>query len=153
MGTRLDYMKISPDGVKALGGVYSYVKQCGLDETLVELIFLRTSGINGCAYCIDMHTRALLKMSVKTDKVALIPVWREARALFSDREQAALAWCESVTIVAQTHIPDPDFAAAAGVFSEKELVDLTIVVGLMNLFNRMAIAFRKTPEAVLAVGK
>lgn len=153
MGMRLDYTKIAPDGVKALGGVYGYVKQCGLDEALVEFVFLRTSGINGCAYCIDMHTRALLKMGVKADKIALIPVWREALPLFSDREQAAFAWCETLTLVSQTHVPDAEFAAATGVFTEKELVDLAIVVGMMNLFNRMAIAFRKTPEAVLAVGK
>ncbi|WP_417663404.1 carboxymuconolactone decarboxylase family protein [Pseudomonas sp.] len=150
MHQRLDYMKAAPGGIKALGGVYGYVMQSGLDSVLVELVYLRISQINSCAYCLDMHTRDLSKKGVKIEKLALVQAWHEAGDLFSKQEQAALAWAESVTLVAKTGIPDEDFQAAAAVFSEKELADLTIAIGLMNTFNRLAIGFRRTPEAVLA---
>jgi len=150
MSMRIDYTKVAPAGVKALGGVYGYIQQSGLSDVLVELVYLRISQINGCAYCLDLHTRELLKKGVKIDKLALVQVWREAEVLFDERERAALAWAESVTHVAETAIPDEDFQAASRVFSEKELVDLTIAVGLMNTYNRMAIGFRKQPQAVLA---
>jgi AhpD family alkylhydroperoxidase len=147
MSQRLDYTQISPGGVKALGGVYSYVMQSGLDALLVDLVYLRVSQINGCAYCLDMHTRDLVKKGVTIDKLALLQAWREAGKLFSERERAALAWAETVTRVAQTDVPDEDFRAASAVFSEKELVDLTFAIGLMNAYNRLAISFRNPPEA------
>jgi AhpD family alkylhydroperoxidase len=150
MTQRLDYEKASPGGVAAFGGVYGYIMQSGLDKVLVDLVYLRVSQINGCAYCIDMHTRDLIKNGVKIDKIVLVPVWQEAGALFSDQEKAALAWSESVTRVAQTGVPDEAFQAAIGVFSEKELADLTMAVGLMNAYNRLAISFRSTPEAARA---
>lgn len=149
MSERLDYTKISPGGVKALGTVYGYIMKSGLDDVLVELVYLRVSQINGCAYCIDMHTRDLIKNGVKLEKQALVQAWREAGSLFSNRERAALAWAETVTQVAQTGVPDEDFQAAASVFSEKELADLTMAIGLINAYNRLAISFRRTPEAVL----
>ena len=148
MSQRLDYNQISPAGAKALGGVYGYVTQSGLDPVLVDLVYLRVSQINGCAYCLDMHTRDLLKKGVAVDKLALVQAWREAGPLFSEREKAALAWAESVTQVAQTGVPDADFQAASAVFGEKELVDLTFAIGVMNTYNRLAISFRNTPEAV-----
>ncbi|MFS8975379.1 carboxymuconolactone decarboxylase family protein [Cupriavidus necator] len=148
---RLDYTKASPGGVKAFGSVYGYVMQSGLDDVLVELVYLRVSQINGCAYCLDMHTRDLAKKGVKLEKLALVQAWHEAGALFSDREKAALAWAESVTRVADTHVPDDVFQAAAAVFSEKELADLTMAISLMNAFNRLAISFRRAPEAALAL--
>lgn len=147
---RLDYTKASPGGVKAFGGVYGYVVQSGLDEVLVMLVYLRVSQINGCAYCLDMHTQDLIKKGVSPAKLALVQAWREAGPLFSDREKAALAWAESVTRVAETQVPDDDFNAAAAVFSEKELADLTMAISLMNAFNRLAISFRRAPESVLA---
>ena len=150
MTQRLNYEKASPGGVKALGGLYGYILQSGLDEILVDLVYLRVSQINGCAFCIDMHTRDLIKKGVKIDKIALIPVWHEAQALFSDREKAALAWSESVTRVAETGVPDASFQAAIAVFSEKELADLTMAVGLINAYNRLAISFRNPPAAVAA---
>lgn len=149
MNQRLDYTKAAPGGVKALGDVYGYVIQSGLDDVLVELVYLRISQINGCAYCLDMHTRALIKKGVQFEKLALVQTWHEAHDLFSEHERTALAWAESVTRVAQTGIPDEDFHAAAGVFSEKELADLTIAIGLMNAFNRLAIGFRRPPKAAL----
>lgn len=150
MSARLDYQAISPAGVKALGGVYAYVLQSGLDVKLVELVFLRVSQINGCAYCIDMHTHELIGKGVANQKIALLSVWREAGALFDAREKAALRWGEAVTQVTVGGIPEEDYQSVTGLFSEKETVDLTIAVGLMNTFNRMAIAFRKQPQFLSA---
>ena len=150
MSKRLDYNQIAPNGVKALGGVYGYVLQSGLDAQLVELIYLRISQINNCAYCLDMHTRDLIGKGVGIEKLALLQAWQEAGGLFSVRERAALAWAESVTLVSQTGVPDEAFEAARAVFDEKELVDLTIAISLMNSYNRLAISFRNPPQAVLA---
>ncbi len=150
MSKRIDYVTAAPGGVKALGGVYGYILQSGLPKQLVDLVYLRVSQINGCAYCIDMHSRDLLKSGLPVEKLVLVPVWREAESLFDTKEQAALAWAETVTRVAETHIPDEDYEAAHAAFTDKELSDLTIAIGLMNLFNRFGIGFRKTPEAVAA---
>jgi AhpD family alkylhydroperoxidase len=146
---RLDYNQIAPAGAKALGGVYGYVMGSSLSPVLVDLVYLRVSQINNCAYCLDMHTRDLLKKGQKIEKLALVQAWAEAGNLFDDRERAALAWAESVTRVAETGVPDQAYEAARAVFSEPELVDLTIAIGLMNTYNRMAISFRNTPQAVL----
>ena len=147
MSQRLDFMKATPGGMKALGGVHAYLAQSGLAMPLIELVNLRVSLINGCAYCIDMHSRELLKAGMPVDKLVLVPVWHEAKSLFDAREQAALAWAESVTLVAQTGVPDAAFAAASAVFDDGELADLTIAIGLMNAYNRLAISLRKTPAA------
>ncbi|HEK1768513.1 carboxymuconolactone decarboxylase family protein [Pseudomonas parafulva] len=148
MTNRLDYNQLAPGGAKALGGVYAYVMQSGLDATLVELVYLRVSQINNCAYCLDMHTRDLIKKGQKIEKIALVQAWAEAGDLFDARERAALAWAEQVTRVAQTGVPDDAYAAARLVFAERELIDLTIAISLMNAYNRMAISFRNTPKAV-----
>jgi AhpD family alkylhydroperoxidase len=147
MSTRIDYAKASPEGYKAFGGVYAYLQKCGLPKELIDLVYLRVSQINGCAYCIDMHSRDLLKQGLSVDKLVLVPVWHEAGALFSDRERAALAWAESVTRVAETGVPDADYAAASAEFDDKELTDLTYAIGLMNAFNRLGITFRMPPAA------
>ena len=149
MSERLNYNHIAPAGVKALGGVYGYVMQSGLPATLVTLAYLRISQINNCAYCLDMHTRDLLKSGVKVEKLALVQAWAEAGDLFDERERAALAWAETVTRVAETGVPDEAYQAARAVFGERELVDLTIAISLMNAYNRMSISFRNTPQAVL----
>jgi AhpD family alkylhydroperoxidase len=146
---RLDYNQVAPGGAKALGGVYGYVMQSGLPVTLVELVYLRISQINNCAYCLDMHMRDLLKKGQKIEKLALVQAWAEGGHLFDERERAALAWAETVTRVAETGVPDEAFEAARAVFEERELVDLTIAISLMNAYNRMAISFRNTPQAVL----
>lgn len=148
MTQRLDYTQVAPAGVKALGGVYGYVAQSGLPAALVELIFLRVSQINNCAYCLDMHTRDLIKKGMPIEKLALVQAWDEGGALFDARERAALAWAESVTRVAATGVPAADYDAVSAVFSEKEVVDLTIAIGLMNTYNRLAISFRNVPQAV-----
>ena len=149
MSQRLDYTQIAPEGVKAPGGVYGYVARSSLPSALVDLVYLRVSQINNCAYCLDMHTRDLLKKGQKIEKVALVQAWAEAGHLFDERERAALAWAETVTRVAETGVPDQAYQAARMVVEERELVDLTIAIGLMNAYNRMAISFRNTPQAAL----
>jgi AhpD family alkylhydroperoxidase len=145
---RINYAKVSPEGYKAFGGVYVSIQKSGLPNELVNLVYLRVSQINGCAYCIDMHSRDLLKSGIAVDKLVLVPVWRDAGGVFSARERAALAWAETVTRVAETGIPDADYEAATAEFNDKELADLTYAIGLMNAFNRFGIAFRSTPAAV-----
>ena len=150
MSQRIDYAKASPEGYRALGGVYASIQKSGLPKELVDLVYLRISQINGCAYCIDMHTRDLIKSGVAVDKLTLVQVWREGRDLFSPRERAALAWAETVTKVSETGVPDADYAAATAEFTDKELVDLTYAIGLMNAFNRLGVAFRAVPAAAAA---
>ena len=147
MNDRIDYAKVSPAGYKLFGGVYVYLQNCGLPQELIYLVYLRVSQINGCAYCIDMHSRDLLKLNVPVDKLVLVPVWRDAGEVFSMRERIALAWAEIVTRVAETGVPASDYTAAAAEFSDKELADLTYAIGLMNAFNRFGISFRTPPAA------
>lgn len=146
MSQRIDYSKTSPQGVSAFGSVYSYISQCGLDDVLIELVNLRVSQINGCAFCLDMHTRMLVKKGLSPAKLALVQVWDEAGSVFTERECAALAWAEIVTRVAETRVPDAAFAAASAVFNDKELADLTMAIGLINAYNRLAISFRNVPQ-------
>lgn len=149
MSARIDYIKTSPAGYKAFGGIYALIQNSGLPKELINLVYLRASQMNGCAYCIDMHSRDLLKLGVAIDKLVLVPVWRDAGAVFSTRERAALAWAETVTRVAETNVPEADYDAAAAEFSSKELADLTYAISLMNVFNRLSIAFRTPPAATL----
>jgi AhpD family alkylhydroperoxidase len=153
MSNRIDYAKASPAGFKAFGGVYVYLQNSGLPKQLIDLVYLRVSQINGCAYCIDMHSRDLLKSGVTVDKLVLVPVWREAGQVFNARERTALAWAETATRVAETGVPDADYEAAAAEFSDKELADLTYAIGLMNAFNRFGISFRTPPAAAVAAAK
>jgi AhpD family alkylhydroperoxidase len=145
MTQRMDHNTATPAGMKALGGVYGHIMQSGLPKVLVDLVYLRISQINGCAFCIDMHSRDLLKEGVSIDKLVLVPGWREGGALFDATERAALAWAETVTLVADTGVPDAEYKAAAAVFNPTQLADLTIAIGLMNAYNRLAISFRTTP--------
>jgi AhpD family alkylhydroperoxidase len=149
MAKRLDYNQIAPNGAKALGGVYGYVMQSGLPAELVELVYLRVSQINNCAYWLDMHARDLTKIGFPIDKLALVQAWDESGDVFTKTERAALAWAETVTRVAQTGVPDEAYQTALAVFGEKELVDLTIAISLMNAYNRMAISFRNPPQATI----
>ncbi|MBV8473286.1 MAG: carboxymuconolactone decarboxylase family protein [Hyphomicrobiales bacterium] len=147
MSQRLDFSQVAPEGAKALGGVHRYVAQSGLSDVLVDLVNLRVSQINNCAFCLDMHTRDLLKKGERIEKLALVQAWAEAGDLFDARERAALAWAETVTRVAETGVPDEAYQAARAVFDERELVELTIAIGLINTWNRLAISFRTTPQA------
>lgn len=117
----------------------------------MELVNLRVSQINGCAYCLDMHTRDLLKKGLSPVKLALVQVWDEAGDVFSEREKAALSWAETVTRVSETHVPDEAFEAASAVFEDKELADLTMAIGLINAYNRLAISFRNVPQEATGV--
>ena len=147
MGNRIDYAKASPEGYRAFGGVYATLQKSGLEKAFVDLVYLRVSQMNGCAFCIDMHTRDLLKSGLTVDKLALLPVWRDAGEVFDRRERAALAWAEAVTKVAESGVPDVAYEAAAAEFGDKELADLTYAIGLMTAFNRFGVAFRSTPAA------
>jgi AhpD family alkylhydroperoxidase len=147
MTQRIDYSKASPDGYKAFGGVYVTLLKGSLPKALIDLVYLRVSQINSCAFCIDMHSRDLLKSGIDIEKLVLVPVWHDAGNVFSAREKRALAWAETVTNVSATGVPDADYEAAAGEFNAAELADLTYAIGLMNAFNRFGVAFRSTPAA------
>jgi AhpD family alkylhydroperoxidase len=146
MAQRIAYQDHAAAGMHALGGVYTYVQRSGLAPTLINLAFLRASQINGCGYCIDMHSRDLLKQGVALEKILLLAVWQEIDDVFDDRERAVLRWAEAVTRVADTHVADEDFEIVRQQLSEKELADLTLAIGVINVYNRMSVAFRRQPE-------
>jgi AhpD family alkylhydroperoxidase len=153
MTQRLDANKVAPGAMKALFGVHAYLGQSGLSATLLDLVYLRVSQINGCAFCIDMHSHDLLKKEMPMDKLILVPAWREAETLFDERERAALAWAENLTRIGQTQdVADEDWLAARAVFEEKELADLTTAVALINAYNRLGVGLRLTPGAVVRAG-
>jgi AhpD family alkylhydroperoxidase len=144
---RLVWHQVAPEGAQALFAVHHYVTTAtSLPEELIHLVFLRVSQINGCAHCIDLHTRDLLK-TMSMDKVALVPVWAEVPHLFPAQYRAALAWAEEVTRVSETHASDEAYAAAAAAFEPKSLVDLTIAIAAMNAFNRLGAPFRLPVKA------
>lgn len=145
---RPNWFLVSAEGAKAVGALHHYVTtRTNLPENLVHLVFLRVSQLNGCAHCIDIHTRDLIKNGMSVDKIVLVPVWEEATYLFSDQERAALAWSEEVTHVSETHASDEAYSAALSVFGEKDLVELTLVIAAMNAINRMGVSFRMKPLA------
>ncbi|MEB7501771.1 carboxymuconolactone decarboxylase family protein [Leclercia pneumoniae] len=145
---RPNWFQVSTEGGKAMGALHHYATTAtNLPAELVHLIFLRVSQINGCAHCIDIHTRDLIKSGVSVEKIVLVPVWREALYLFSDVEEAALSWAEEVTRISETHASDEAYSAALSVFGEKDLVELTIVIATMNAINRMGISYRMKPLA------
>ncbi|MGD9426349.1 carboxymuconolactone decarboxylase family protein [Pantoea sp. NSTU24] len=150
MSERINFHQAAPAGMKALSSVYGYLSQTDMPLTLLELLFLRISQINGCAYCIDMHTKALNKAGMSWDKIVLTPVWHESGTLFSEKEKAALQWAECLTLIAQNGAPDAYYTALREHFCEKEVVDLNIAIGLMNTYNRMAISLKKLPACVNA---
>lgn len=149
---RLPYETLAPEGLKALGGVYGYIRRCGLEKPLVDLAYLRASQLNGCAYCIDAHARDAMVEGASVAKLMLVSAWREADGHFSERERAVLAWAEIVTLIGDGHVPEDAFIAARETLSDKELADLTIAIGLINVYNRLAIAFRKSPAPAAALG-
>jgi AhpD family alkylhydroperoxidase len=148
MSQRLNYYAASPAGMKALGAAYGYVRQSGLRSRLIDLVFLRVSQINGCAFCIDSHSRDLLKAGLPAEHLVLVAAWYEAGGIFDEQQRAALSWAEAVTRLGDRGVPDSAFEAASLVFGEKQLTDLTIAISLMNAYNRLAISFRATPVAV-----
>lgn len=149
MSQRLNLREIAPDGYRAFGPLYQYVESSGLDQRLIDLVFLRISQINGCSYCVDLHWRDLVKLGEDQRKLNSLITWREA-PFFSARERAALAWTESLTNIAQTGAPDADYVLVKSEFSEKEVADLTIVIALMNAMNRVGVSTRLAPAAEAA---
>ncbi len=147
MSARIDLYKNATSAYDGLLAVNRHLKQCSLPADLVELVFLRVSLINGCAYCIDKHSRDLLSSGMPVDKLVLVPVWQEAGPLFTPREQAALAWAEVVTRIDQTAAPDADYQAVIQHFTAQEYSELTIAIALMNAMNRLAIPSRMQPRA------
>ena len=142
---RLDVRKVSPDLYKAMASLQNYVDASGLERKLLDLVEIRASQINGCAYCIVMHTNDARKHGESDEWMHLLNAWREA-PVYSARERAALAWTEAVTKVSDSHVPDEVYDEARRHFSEKELVDLTAAVVAINAWNRAAITFRATPQ-------
>lgn len=143
MKERMNYAAVSPDGFRALLGLEQHVRQSGLEHKLLELVKTRASQINGCAYCLDMHTKDARAAGETEQRLYGLSAWREA-PYYDERERAALAWTEAVTLVSETHVPDEVYEEARRYFDEKELVNLTLAVVAINGWNRMAVAFRKT---------
>ena len=153
MQPRMNFYAASPDAMKALMAVETFVQKCGLEPALVDLVKTRASQINGCSYCLQMHTAEARKRGEAEERLYLLAAWRES-PLFSDRERAALAWTEAVTLVADTHVPDEVYDDARSQFSEAELVNLTAAVAAINAWNRVAISFRAVhPTATGKAGK
>lgn len=144
MEERIKYKQTNPDAIKAMWCLENYVHQCGLEQSLLELVKTRASQINGCAYCIDMHTKDARNGGETEQRLYALPAWEET-PFFSARERAALAWTEAVTLVNAEHIPETVFKIAGQQFSETELVDLTLAIVAINGWNRLAIAFRAIP--------
>lgn len=144
MEPRIEYGKVAPGVFTAMRGLEEYVHQSGLEPSLVEMVKLRASQINGCAYCIDMHTKDARARGETEQRLYELVAWRET-PFYSERERAALAWTEAVTRVSETHVPDDVYEQARAQFSEKELVDLTLAAIAINGWNRLAISFRTVP--------
>jgi AhpD family alkylhydroperoxidase len=145
MTTRLDANRWAPQGRQTMVALQAYVNGSGLESALLELVKIRASQINGCAFCLAMHLREARKLGEREERLDLLPAWRES-PVYTPRERAALAWTEAVTLIADGHVPDAVYDAARQAFGEKELVDLTYAVVAINGWNRLAIAFRRPPE-------
>jgi AhpD family alkylhydroperoxidase len=146
---RIDYRAVAPAALRAIYGVEQYVRQSSLEHSLVHLIKLRASYMNGCAYCIDMHTKDARKAGESEQRLYAVPVWRET-PFYTPRERAALAWTEAVTEIGRAGVPDELFEEASGLFTEQELVDLTMAVIAINAWNRLAVGFRVEVGAYVA---
>jgi AhpD family alkylhydroperoxidase len=144
MSHRIDYPNVAPGAYAAMRGVETYMRQSGLEPRLLELVKTRASQINGCAYCIDMHTKDARAHGETEQRLYALSAWRET-PFFSPRERAALAWTEAVTRIAQGPIPDDVHAAVREHFDDKSLVDLTLAIVAINGWNRLAIAFATPP--------
>lgn len=144
MSERLNYSKTAPESIRILVELENYIERAGLEPDLVELVKLRASQINGCAYCIDMHTKDARSRGESEQRLYEVSAWREA-PFYSERERAALAWAEAVTLISKDQVPDEIYESVKAHFSEKELVDLTLAVIAINAWNRLAISFRTPP--------
>ena len=141
MQQRIAYSQVAPDAVRAMLGLESYVRQSSLEPSLRELVKLRASQINGCAYCIDMHTKDARARGESEQRLYLLDAWREA-PFYTEREQAALEWTEVVTLITEGHVPDEVYERVRKHFTEQELANLTLAVVAINGWNRLSISFR-----------
>ncbi|ACG74457.1 alkylhydroperoxidase like protein, AhpD family [Anaeromyxobacter sp. K] len=150
MQPRIDHGKVAPGALRAMYALEQYVRGSGLDLTLYHLVKLRASYLNGCAFCVDMHTKEARAHGETEQRLYAVPVWRET-PFFTPRERAALAWTETVTLIGQTGVPDEAFEAARQEFEEAELVNLTMAIVAINGWNRLAVSFR-APVGTYQVG-
>jgi AhpD family alkylhydroperoxidase len=141
MSTRIEYTKAAPGAFRAMLGLEKYLQGCGLENSLLDLVRMRASQINGCAFCLDMHSKDARAAGETEQRLYLLNGWREA-SQYSDRERAALAWTEALTLIAESHVPDEVYDEALKHFSEEELVNLTLAVVAINGWNRFAIGYR-----------
>jgi AhpD family alkylhydroperoxidase len=144
MQARLDFYKANPLAIKAMMSLEDRIGKSNIEKSLAELVRLRASQINGCAFCVDMHTTDARKGGETDRRLATVVVWRET-PFFTDRERAAFEWTEALTLVSQEHVPDAVWEAVRPHFTDEEIVDLTLLVSSINSWNRLAIAFRKMP--------
>ena len=144
MQSRIEFTKIAPGAMKTMYGLEKYLAECGLESSLIDLIKLRASQINGCAYCIDMHTKDARARGESEQRLYELVAWRET-PFYTERERAALAWTEAVTLIAGEHVPDEVYEQVRQHFTEQELVNLTLAIVAINGWNRFAISFRTVP--------
>ncbi|HEY6271771.1 MAG TPA: carboxymuconolactone decarboxylase family protein [Terriglobales bacterium] len=144
LSARIDVTKVAPEAYHAMSGLQRYVRQSGLEQPLLELVRMRSSQINGCAYCLDMHSKDARAAGETEQRLYALNAWREA-PFYTERERTALAWTEALTLVSQSHVPDEVYELARKQFSEKEIVDLTLAVAEINAWNRIAISLRAVP--------
>ena len=144
MEARMDYAKAAPGAMKALSGLDAYLARCGLEASLRELVKLRASQINGCAYCVDMHSLDARAGGESEQRLYALPVWHET-PFFTERERAALLWTEKLTLLSVDHVPDEVFEQVRQHFSEEELANLTLVIATINAWNRFGVSFRDVP--------
>ena len=145
MSQRIDYLKVEPKAVQAMYGLENYLRQSGLEKPLLELVKMRASQINGCAYCLDIHSKDARAAGETEQRLYLLNAWREAENFYTERERAALEWTESLTLISQNHVPDDVYNRVREHFTEEEIVRLTIAVIAINGWNRIAISFRPEP--------
>ncbi len=138
---RISFTKVSPEGIHSLAELERYVRRSSLEPSLLELVRLRASQINGCGYCLDMHTKDARAAGESDQRLYVLSAWREA-PFYTERERAALAWTEALTLISQTHAPDDVYETLRAKFNEKEIVDLTLAVVAINCWNRLSIGFR-----------
>jgi AhpD family alkylhydroperoxidase len=144
MSPRINFVKIAPEAYRAMAGLEAYLANCGLEKSLRELVKLRASQLNGCAFCIDMHWKDARAAGESEQRLYGLDAWKES-PYYSDRERAALAWTDALTFISDEHVPDAVYEAVRPHFSEKELSDLTWAIAAINAWNRVAIALRSTP--------
>ena len=144
MKPRLNAYQVAPDTMKALGALEAQVQGSGLEKSLIELVKTRASQINGCAFCINMHTQDARKHGETEARLYLLNAWRESPG-YSDRERAALAWTEAVTLISETHAPDDAYEQVRAQFSEAETVNLTMLIATINVWNWLVVSFRAVP--------